>query len=407
MIPFAEARQYVLDCCEPLPPAERPLNDALGAVLAQSAVASEAVPPFANSGMDGYAVRSVDVAGAAEGHPVRLRVAGTIAAGAAPDVEVTPGSAVRIMTGAPIPPGADAVVMVERSVRVGDHEVDLTQAVPVGLHVRAAGDDIAAGTQVVAAGTVLRPAHLGVLASAGIRRPLVVPRPRVGVISTGDELVDDDRALAPGQIRESNRPTLVGALRTYGVDAIDLGTVADDHDGLVEALRAAASAHDAVVTSGGVSMGDFDLVKVVLNELADMRWMQIDIRPAKPFAFGVLGGTPVFGLPGNPVSSLVSLSLLGVPGLRRLAGRADLDLPQVTARAGVGLTRRPDGRTAYLRVVCRWVDGGLLAEPVGQQGSHHLAATAAANALAVLPDGDGVLEGGEVTVVLLRDPFAA
>ena len=407
MIPFAEARQYVLDCCEPLAPAERPLNDALGAVLAQSAVASEAVPPFANSAMDGYAVRSVDVAGAAEGHPVRLRVAGTIAAGAAPDVEVTPGSAVRIMTGAPIPPGADAVVMVERSVRVGDHEVDLTQAVPVGLHVRAAGDDIAAGTQVVAAGTVLHPAHLGVLASAGIRRPLVVPRPRVGVISTGDELVDDDRALAPGQIRESNRPTLVGALQTYGVDAIDLGTVADDHDGLVEALRAAASAHDAVVTSGGVSMGDFDLVKVVLNELADMRWMQIDIRPAKPFAFGVLGGTPVFGLPGNPVSSLVSLSLLGVPGLRRLAGRADLDLPQVAARAGVGLTRRPDGRTAYLRVVCRWVDGGLLAEPVGQQGSHHLAATAAANALAVLPDGEGVPEGGEVTVVLLRDPFAA
>lgn len=407
MIPFAEARQFVLDRCAPLAPAERPLDDALGAVLAYDAVAPEAVPPFANSGMDGYAVRSADVAAAAEGHPVRLRVAGTIAAGAAPDIAVTAGVAVRIMTGAPIPPGADAVVMVERSERVGDHEVDLTQAVPVGLHVRAAGDDVPAGALVVAAGTLLHPAHLGVLASANVRRPVVIPRPRVGVISTGDELVDDGRALAPGQIRESNRPTLVAALRSYGFDATDLGTVADDHDALSQALPAAAAAYDAVVTSGGVSMGDFDLVKVVLDELAEMRWMQIDIRPAKPFAFGVLNGTPVFGLPGNPVSSLVSLSLLGVPGLRQRAGRTDLDLPQVTARAGAGLGRRRDGRTAYLRVVCRWVDGGLVADPVGQQGSHHLAATAAANALAVLPDGDGVAAGGPVTVVLLHDPFGA
>ncbi|MBA3281560.1 MAG: molybdopterin molybdotransferase MoeA [Acidimicrobiia bacterium] len=405
MIPFAEARRHVLDRCVPLAPVERALDDALGCVLATSVVAGEAVPPFANSGMDGYAVRSVDVADAAEGEPVRLRVAGTIAAGAPPDIEVTAGAAVRIMTGAPVPPGADAIVMVERSNRAGDHEVDITQAVPVGLHIRAAGDDIAAGTEVVAAGTVLHPAHLGVLASVGERRPLVIARPRVGVISTGDELVDDGRPLEPGQIRESNRPTLVAAVRAYGCDAVDLGTVADDREALAAALAAAAATFDAVVTSGGVSMGDFDLVKVVLDELADMAWMQIDIRPAKPFAFGVLGSTPVFGLPGNPVSSLVSLSLLGVPGLRRLAGRTDLDLPHVTAIAGAGLTRRPDGRTAYLRVRCRWADGGLVAEPVGQQGSHHLAATAAANALAVLPDGVGVAEGGHVTVVLLHSPF--
>ncbi len=406
MIPFAEARRHVLDRCAPLAPSPRALDDALGCVLAEAAVAPEAVPPFANSGMDGYAVRAADGAGAAEGAPVRLRVVGTIAAGAPPDIEVTPGSAVRIMTGAPVPPGADAVVMVERSTRVGEDEVDLTQAVPVGLHVRAAGDDVAAGDEVVAAGTVLHPAHLGVLASIGVRRPMVVPRPRVAVISTGDELVDDDRPLAPGQIRESNRPTLVAALRAYGVDAVDLGTVADDRDALSTALAAAAGTHDAVVTSGGVSMGDFDLVKVVLDELADMRWMQIAIRPAKPFAFGVLGGTPVFGLPGNPVSSLVSLSLLGVPGLRRLAGRPDLDLPQVTAAAGTGLTRRADGRTAYVRVACRWEGRGLVARPVVGQGSHQLAATAGANALAVLPDGDGVEAGGDVTVVLLHSPFA-
>lgn len=404
MIPFAEARRHVLYRCEPLAPAARPLDDALGAVLAEAAVAPEPVPPFANSGMDGYAVRAADVAGAAEGRPVRLRVAGTIAAGAPPDIPVEPGTAVRIMTGAPVPPGADAIVMVERSTRVGEHEVDLTQAVPAGLHVRAAGSDVGRGDEVVAAGTLLHPAHLGVLASVGLRHPVVVPRPRVAVISTGDELVDDDRPLGPGEIRESNRPTLVAAARAYGVDAFDLGTVADDRDALAAALTAAAADHDAVITSGGVSMGDFDLVKVVLGELADMRWMQVAIRPAKPFAFGLLDGTPVFGLPGNPVSSLVSLSILGVPGLRRLAGRADLDLTHVTARAGAGLERRVDGRTAYVRVLCRWEGGTLVAEPVHAQGSHQLAATASANALAVLPDGPGAPEGADVTVVLLHPP---
>jgi molybdenum cofactor synthesis domain-containing protein len=357
--------------------------------------------------MDGFAVRSVDVASASESRPVALPVVATVAAGAAADTAVGSGQAVRIMTGAPMPPGADAVVMVERT-RGGPHAtvVEVLEAVQAGRNLRAAGSDIALGQVVVTAGTVLGPAHLGVLASVNVRRPVVIPRPRLGVISTGDELVDDDRPLAPGQIRESNRPALVALARTYGIDAVDLGTVADDRDALSSALVDASSACDAVATSGGVSMGDFDLVKVVLGELADMRWMQIAIRPAKPFAFGVLDGTPVFGLPGNPVSSLVSLSLLGVPGLRRLAGRADLDLPRVAAVAGPGLARRPDGRTAYVRVVCRWVDGRLHAAPVSGQGSHQLASAAGANALAELPDGDGVAEGEDVIVVLLAPPFA-
>lgn len=407
MISFEAARAHVLERCASLAPSAVALDDALGCVLAEAVVAPEDVPPFANSGMDGYAVRAADVADAAEGRPVRLRVAGTIAAGEAPHTAVEAGTAVRIMTGAPVPPGADAIVMVERSERVGDHEVDLTMAVAPGLHVREAGGDLRAGDAVLPAGTVLHPAHLGVLASANVRRPLVVRRPVVGVISTGDELVDDGRPLAPGQIRESNRPTLVAACRAYGFDAVDLGTVLDDRDAIAEALTSAAASCDAVVSSGGVSMGDFDLVKVVLDDLADMTWMQVAIRPAKPFAFGVLDGTPVFGLPGNPVSSLVSLSLLGVPGLRSLAGRADLDLPQVVAEAGPGLTRRPDGRTAYLRVRCTWDGAGFTARPVADQGSHQLAASSGANALAVLPDGDGVPEGGSVQVVLLRDPFGA
>lgn len=408
MIPFAEAREHVLARCAPRGPAPAPLADALGCVLAGPVVAPEAVPPWANSAMDGFAVRAADVAGAGPDSPVDLPVVATVAAGAAADVEVGPGQAVRIMTGAPMPPGADAVVMVERTRGGPDATVvQVLEAVAAGRNVRLAGSDIAAGQQVLAAGTLLGPAHLGVLASVNVRRPVVVPRPRLGVISTGDELVDDDRPLAPGQIRESNRPMLVALARSFGIDAIDLGTVPDDHDLLTTALVDAAASCDAVATSGGVSMGDFDLVKVVLGELADMRWMQVAIRPAKPFAFGVLDGTPVFGLPGNPVSSLVSLALLGVPGLRRLAGRADLDLPRVTAVAGPGLERRPDGRTAYLRVVCRWDAGRLVATPVHGQGSHQLASAADANGLAELPDGPGVAAGDDVSVVVLAPPLSS
>lgn len=389
-----------------------PLIDARGCVLADAVVAASEVPPFANSAMDGFAVRAADVASATEQTPVRLRVVGTIAAGSPPDVHVGLGEAVRIMTGAPMPPGADGVVMVERSILVdgearadGGAQVDLTDVAPSGRHIRAAGDDVAIGDEVLAAGTLLGPAHLGVLASLGIRQPLVVPRPRVAVLSTGDELVDDGRPLLPGQIRESNRPTLVSALRAYGVDAIDFGTVPDDRAALADAFVRAARDHDAVVSSGGVSMGDFDLVKAVLADLAEMRWMQVAIRPAKPFAFGAIEGTPVFGLPGNPVSSLVSLSMLAVPGLRRLAGRDDLDLPRITAVAGPGLTRRPDDRTMLVRVACRWdEDGRVRALPVHAQGSHQLAASAGANGLAVLPAaGDGAAEGSAVTVVLIGD----
>lgn len=382
-----------------------PLSEALGCVLAAPVTANEPVPPWPNSAMDGYAVRSADVEAASATTPVMLPVVATVAAGAAADTEVGAGQAVRIMTGAPMPPGADAVVMVERTRGGPDATVvEVLEAVAAQRNVRAEGSDIARGQVVVQGGTLLGPAHLGVLASVNVRRPVVIPRPRLGVISTGDELVDDDRPLEPGQIRESNRPMLVALARTFGVDAVDLGTVADDRDALTAALVDAAATCDAVATSGGVSMGDFDLVKVVLGELAEMRWMQIAIRPAKPFAFGVLDGTPVFGLPGNPVSSMVSLALLGVPGLRRLGGRTDLDLPRVQAVAGPGLQRRADGRTAYQRVVCRWIDGRLHAHPVVGQGSHQLASASDANALAEIPDGDGISEGDDVTVVLLASP---
>jgi len=406
VIPLAEARAHVVERCPPRAPVPVPLDQALGCVLAASVVAREQVPPFAGSAMDGYALRAADVAAASRTAPARLDVVGELAAGAAPDVEVGPGQAVRIMTGAPVPPGADAIVMVERTETSGG-SVLVHEAVSVGHHIRPAGDDIPVGAEVVPVGTPLGPAHLGVLASVGVRRPVVIRRPRVGVISTGDELVDDDRPLGPGQIRESNRPMLLGLAELAGFDPIDLGTVADDEDALESAMRDAANRCDALLTSGGVSMGDYDLVKVVLGRVADMRWMQIAMRPAKPFAFGVLDGTPVFGLPGNPVSSLVSFALLARPGLRRLGGHSTLDLPNVTARVAADLLRVPDGKVHFQRVRCRWRGGGFVAEAVAAQGSHQLAATAMANGLAVLPDGDGITAGGDVNVVLLQDPFGA
>lgn len=403
VISLDEAIGHVLDRCEPLDPRSVPLDLAAGCVAAEPFVAAEAVPPFANSAMDGYAVRAGDVAEAAPGRPVRLRVVATVLAGQAADVPVVEGTAVRIMTGAPVPGGADAVVMVERSTVDGDH-VWLDDPVAAGRNVRPAGDDIDPGQPVVSAGTVLTPAHLGVLASVGVRAPLVVPRPSVGVLSTGDELVDSERELRPGEIRESNRPTLVAALRSFGIDATDLGTVPDDADRIRGAVVEAAGRFDAVVTSGGVSMGDVDLVKVVMAEIADMRWMQVAIRPAKPFAFGVREGTPIFGLPGNPVSSLVSLSVLALPGLRAMAARSDLHLPRVPARLAGPVEVHGD-RTAFVRVSVHWDGSAFEARPVGAQGSHQLAATAGANGLAVIEGGTSLAVGDDVSVALLRDPF--
>lgn len=395
MIPLEEARAFVLGRVAPLAPVEVGLDDALGAVTAAEVVATESVPPFANSAMDGYAVRAADTAGA----PVELKVLGMVAAGEASDIEVGDGQAVRIMTGAPMPAGADAVVLVERTRTEGD-VVTIEISVEHGTSVREPGEDVRPGDVVVAPGTVLTPGHLGVLASVGVDRVVVHRRPRVGVLSTGDELVPSG-PLGRGQIRDSNRPTLLALAREAGFEAVDLGVVADDEAAVTDALERAVASCDAVLTSGGVSMGDLDYIKVVLDRIGDMRWMQIAIKPAKPFAFGTVGAVPVFGLPGNPVSSMVSFELFARPALRRMAGRADLDRPIVPAVAPDGFRRGVDGKTHFARVVATQENGGWVVRSAGGQGSHQLAAMAAANALAVLPDGDGIEPGGSVDTMLL------
>ena len=408
LIALEEARAFVLERCRPLDPVQVPLDQALGRVLATDAVATDAVPPFANTAMDGFAVRAADVVAATPDRPVRLRVVETILAGRAPLRWLGRGEAARIMTGAPVPDGADAVVMVEHTTAIGDDEVDVSEAVREGQHLRRVGEDIRPGDVVVTRGAAVTPARVGVLAEMGFDSVLVYPAPRVGVISTGDELVAGGGPLAAGQIRDSNRPALLALTRASGFDAVDLGLVRDDEVAITRVLEDGVARCDAVVTSGGVSMGDVDLVKVILGRLADMRWMQIAIRPAKPFAFGVFDrvdggpGVPVFGLPGNPVSSLVSFELLARPALRRMAGFDELDRPRVQAVADEALTRRPDGKTHFARVRCIYGDDGRYhARSAGGQGSHQLAAMAAADGLAVLPDGHGAALGDTAEVILL------
>lgn len=417
MVPIDEARRLVLDRCEALSSVAVHVDDSIGYVLATDVHASEDVPPFANTAVDGYAVRASDTVGA-DSSPVSLAVVGEVAAGASGDVVVGPGQAVRIMTGAPIPEGADAIVMVEdtsfdgdRSTFDGTQLVEIRRTVSSGAAVRAAGDDVRSGDLVFSAGTSITPAVAGVLASVNIRQPLVIRRPRVAVLSTGDELVDDGSPLRPGQIRESNKVMLLGLVSATGCVAVDFGVVRDDEAALEQTLRLAATECDAIVTSGGVSMGDYDVVKSVLSRIASMEWMQIAIKPAKPFAFGTLNrrdgsDVPVFGLPGNPVSSLVSYELLARPALRKMSGHGPefWDRPRVSAIADVDLRRQPDGKIHFQRVVTsRGQDGRVHVRPVGAQGSHQLAASALASGLAVVPDGDGIVAGGDVDVVLFGD----
>ncbi len=395
-----EAQRDVLAAVPPLPVVEVPLREALGLVLAADVVAAHDVPPFANSAMDGYAVQARDT----EKAPLTLQVLEDVPAGYAPRTEVEPGTAVKIMTGAPLPAGADAVVKVEDTVP-GEGEVRILGPVAAGTAVRPAGGDVAAGTVVFTAGERLGPAHLGVLASLGVAEPRVRMRPRAAVFSTGDEVQPPETDhLRPGWIRDSNRPLLCGLLAELGAEVLDYGIVPDDAALLRDTLAKAGDEADAVFTSGGVSMGEYDLVKAVLAELGDIEFWQVAMQPAKPFAFGLLGRTPFFGLPGNPVSVMVAFEQFARPALLRMMGALRLFRPRVRGRLAAAVETDP-AKTVFLRVRAFPSEYGWTAELSGGQSSNVLSGLAGANALAVVPAGvGGVPAGAEVELEMFRWP---
>jgi molybdopterin molybdotransferase len=398
-----DALARILDSVPTLPAVETPLLDALGLVLAEDIAADRDVPPFRNSAMDGYAVRGDDVASA----PVELRVVGEVAAGGFPDRTVGTGEAMRIMTGAPMPEGADTVVRVEDTDNASDL-VTITAATPKGMATRQAGEDLRKGETILTKGTVLRPAEIGLLASVGRARVRVRKRPRVAVFSTGDEIVDLDAPLGRGQIRDSNRYTLASAVRAAGAEPWVRGIVRDSPDALRAALREGLAA-DAIVTSGGVSVGDHDHLKPVLSELGTIDFWAIAIRPGRPLAFGELKEgdrrVPIFGLPGNTVSALLTFEIFVRPALLRMQGRENVARPRARARL-----LEPVDKVGSLRVFARGVHdpGAGTVRLTGPQGSGILRSMALANCLIDLPVGPSRFEAGEtVDVILTEQPEAA
>ena len=403
----AAHRRACLDLVRPLPPLDLALRDALGCVLAEDVVSPRPLPAFDNSGMDGYAVRVRDVEGASPDTPVRLPVVADIAAGSSDSLRLPGGVTARIMTGAPVPSGAEAVVPVEWTNRGVAHE--LVRAVPrPGQHIRRAGEDVAAGVVVVEAGTRLAPRHIGVLAAVGRARVRVRPRPRVVVVSTGTEIVEPGAVLARGQLHDANGYLLTAAAEDVGALAYRVGVVADDAVALAGVLDDQLVRADVVVTSGGVSEGAYDTVKEVLSVPGDhdVRFDRVAMQPGMPQGAGTLGEqrTPVFTLPGNPVSSFVSFEVFVRPALRRMLGAEgpDLDRPRVRCVAAQRWTS-PPGKEQYVRAAwTRGPDGRLHVAPVSGHGSHLVTALARTTCLAVVPVGTAAVEvGDEVDCILL------
>ncbi|HEX5465368.1 MAG TPA: gephyrin-like molybdotransferase Glp [Candidatus Limnocylindrales bacterium] len=410
------ALERMLTGLRPLPAEEVPLAEALGRVLAEPLTALTTLPPWDNTAMDGFAVRAADVADASPSHPVELRVIGEVAAGHAPTATVEPGTAIRILTGAMLPLGADAVVPVEDTdAQPGladlPERVAVRFAVAVGESVRRAGSDIRAGDPLCPAGTLVRPATLALLAAAGHATVRAHRPPRVVVLATGDELAAPGTPLGPGQIPESNGPMLAAQARRLGAEVRTGPPAPDRLDAVLGALRGALVWADVVVASGGVSVGAHDVVRTAMESVARLDLWRVAVQPGKPLAFaratGEDGGGErlLFGLPGNPVSSFVTFELFVRPVLRALAGHArPVDRPQVRARLGAAVTKAT-GRRAYLRVTLRRDprgDGMLEARLAGGQGSNVLSALAAADGLAIVPEGlAGLPAGAEVDVLPL------
>lgn len=393
-----EHQRVVLGDAQPLPAQRVSLIEADGLVLAEVVAASWPLPSFDNSSMDGYAVRVGDVADASESSPVRLPVRGDIAAGQEPEAHLAAGTAARIMTGAPIPEGTEAVIPVEWT-DGSTEEVSITRAPDPGAHIRRRGEDVEAGQVVLEPGVAINARVIAMLAAVGLAEIPVHRRPRVSVISTGDELVDPGTAPGPGQIIDSNSYMLTAAVREAGADAVRVGPVRDDEDELERVLRQEAEHSDLILTSGGVSMGAYDTVKAVLTRLGGVDFVKVAMQPGMPQGSGRVGDTPIVTLPGNPVSSFVSFEVFVRPLIRRMIGHARLERPRLHAICAQGFGS-PLGKTQFARVRMHMRDGLVMAEPEGGQGSHIIGGLSRADGLAVIPEQVSRVEQGEELIVM-------
>jgi molybdopterin molybdotransferase len=401
MKPAAEARAEVLSAMPQLRTSSIPADGSAGRVMAEAAVATEFIPPFDNSAMDGYAV----VADDCQNVPVILAVNEDVAAGSVPGMEVRRGTATRIMTGAPMPDGADTVIPVEDTESRVREEVTILLPATSGKNVRGRGGDTSPGEIIVERGVRLTANDVAALASAGID-PVVTDLPRVAIMSTGDEIVNfATRDLQPGAIRDSNRVMLRAVLGELGVPIVDLGIIGDDPDELRSAYQRASSEADIILSTGGVSMGDYDFVKQVLGELGSVDFWKVAMQPGKPFAFGSINGVPLFGLPGNPVSTFVSFEQFVRPAILHMMGAAKLLRTQLAGTIGEDVQTHPH-KAVYLRVLlAQDADGTFVAVRSGGQGSNMHSSLANADAFAVVPVGTGSLSAGDdVTLEMFRWP---
>lgn len=407
----SDALHRIINTLQPLEIEAVPLNESLNRILAAEIKSGTDIPPFPSSSMDGYAVQAADVEHATSDSPVRLRVIGEIVAGDHDLPSLNSGQAIRIMTGAPLGRGADAVIPIEFTSEPGPmagvdlpDQVDVIRGVSTGDYTRQAGQDVPRGTQVFAEGHRIRPQDVGMLAALGVTEPSVYSRPRAAILSIGDELLDVSKDLVPGKIRDANSRALVAACMAAGAEAIHLGIAPDDPDKLASCLDEAIerSAH-MILTSGGLSMGAYDFVRVVVEQHGHLDFWRVNMRPGKPLAYGSYRGVPIMALPGNPVSALVTFEVFVHPALGRLGGRNHTERMRVRARVEEDIDT--DGRESYLRARVRWHEGAFYASLTGSQDSGVLTSLVKAHALIVIPGGTTrVNAGDEVEAWLLGMP---
>jgi len=397
--PVEEQQAIGLAAVRPLEPIDLPLLEAHGCVLATDIEALWPLPSFDNTSMDGYAVLAADVATASEDTPVTLRVIDDVPAGYRATEVVRPGTAIRVMTGAPLPDGADAIVPVEGT-DAGTETVTITRTAEPGVFIRRVGEDVHAGEQVLRAGQLLGAREIAILAAAGHGSALVHPRPRVVVISTGNELVEPGTSLKHGLIADSNSFMLVTAAQQAGADAYRAGPVVDDEELFLRTIDDQLVRADLLITSGGVSMGAYDTVKAVLSKLGTVEFTKVAMQPGMPQGFGTLGEdrVPIVTLPGNPVSAYVSFEVFVRPLIKKMMGFTDITRPQVRATVLEGFAS-PANKTQFARVDLDVADGQYVIRPTGAQGSHILGGLARANALAVVPPDVTQVEAGDVLTV--------